>query len=43
MAPEIIKGLEYNTSVDIWALGIITHILFCGKPPFGGKTKEAIF
>ena len=42
MAPEIIKKLPYDCSVDIWALGVLTYIMLSGKPPFKGKTKEAI-
>jgi len=43
MAPELVRGDEYNTAVDIWAIGMITHILFTGRPPFSGKTKNDIF
>jgi serine/threonine protein kinase len=43
MAPEIVKKLPYDCSVDIWALGILTYIMLCGKPPFKGKTKDEIF
>ena len=40
---EIVKKLPYDCSVDIWALGILTYIMLCGKPPFKGKTKDEIF
>ena len=43
MAPEIIKKLSYDCSVDIWALGILCYIMLSGRPPFRGKTKEEIF
>lgn len=43
MAPEIIKKLEYDCSVDIWALGVMTYIMLSGKPPFKGKTKDEVF
>jgi len=43
MAPEIVKTLPYDCSVDIWALGILSYIILCGEPPFKGKTKEEIF
>jgi serine/threonine protein kinase len=43
MAPEIIKKLEYDKAVDIWALGVMTYIMLCGRPPFKGKTKDEVF
>ena len=43
MAPEIIKKLPYDCSVDIWALGVLTFIMLCGRPPFKGRSKDEIF
>lgn len=43
MAPEIIKKLPYDCSVDVWALGVLTYIMLSGKPPFKGKTKDEVF
>ena len=39
MAPEIIKGKNYNSKVDIWSLGIITYFLLSGRPPFRGRSR----
>jgi len=43
MAPEIVKNERYDSKVDVWALGVITHILLTGSPPFFGKEKKDIF
>ena len=43
MAPEIIKKVPYDCSVDIWAVGVLCFIMLCGKPPFKGKTKDEVF
>jgi NIMA (never in mitosis gene a)-related kinase 1/4/5 len=37
MAPELIKGRQYNNEVDCWALGCIFYELFTFKPPFDGN------
>ena len=43
MAPEIIKKLPYDASVDIWAVGVLCYIMLSGRPPFKGKTKDDVF
>ena len=34
MAPEILKGEEYNYKVDLWNIGIIIYRLYFGKFSF---------
>jgi serine/threonine protein kinase len=34
MAPELVKGLQYSTPVDIWAVGILALELAESEPPF---------
>ena len=36
MAPELAKNEAYSFPVDIWALGVITHNIMTGSPPFLG-------
>jgi serine/threonine protein kinase len=43
MAPEVAQGLQYTNSVDIWATGIIMHILLAGKHPFYDKDKDSVY
>ena len=49
MAPELTLRSTYNEKVDIWAVGIVTHLLLMGRPPFNnrnkvpGKAKESVF
>lgn len=35
-APEVILGLPYNSSVDMWSFGCIIYELFIGHPLFPG-------
>ena len=35
MAPEVIKGENYNNAIDYWSVGIIAYLLFYGRLPFG--------
>ena len=41
MAPEILKGEEYNYKADLWSIGIIIYRLYFGKFPFPGN-KELV-
>ena len=41
MAPEVALNQEYTKSVDIWALGIIMHMLLTGgRHPFYSKSDS---
>ena len=38
-APEIILGIPYNTSIDMWSFGCILIELFTGYPIFPGESE----
>eukprot|EP01017_Pseudomicrothorax_dubius_P048852 TRINITY_DN8985_c0_g1_i2.p1 TRINITY_DN8985_c0_g1~~TRINITY_DN8985_c0_g1_i2.p1 ORF type:complete len:303 (-),score=28.22 TRINITY_DN8985_c0_g1_i2:307-1215(-) len=41
ISPESLHGC-YDEKGDIWAVGVMTYILFCGFPPFNGPNDKAI-
>eukprot|EP01028_Stygiella_incarcerata_P009796 TRINITY_DN476_c0_g1_i1.p1 TRINITY_DN476_c0_g1~~TRINITY_DN476_c0_g1_i1.p1 ORF type:complete len:1037 (-),score=302.85 TRINITY_DN476_c0_g1_i1:1976-5086(-) len=43
VAPEVILNQSYGSSVDFWALGIITFEFLCGFPPFNDETQDLVF
>ena len=40
VAPEVLLAKPYDKSVDLWSIGIITFLLFCGYLPFDDKHSE---
>jgi len=40
LAPEVVKGEEVHTPVDIWSVGVLTYILLSGVSPFLGDTNQ---
>jgi aurora kinase len=34
LSPEMIRGEQYDESVDIWAVGVLTYELLVGSMPF---------
>ena len=40
MAPEVLKGDEYNFTVDYWSLGCMLFEALAGYPPFSGSTVD---
>jgi len=40
MSPELLARKQYNAyKVDVWALGVILHLLVKGEFPFKGKNE----
>eukprot|EP00929_Paragymnodinium_shiwhaense_P118615 TRINITY_DN90529_c0_g1_i1.p1 TRINITY_DN90529_c0_g1~~TRINITY_DN90529_c0_g1_i1.p1 ORF type:complete len:424 (+),score=107.07 TRINITY_DN90529_c0_g1_i1:114-1385(+) len=42
MSPQVVKGMMYDESADLWSCGVIMYILLCGYPPFQGTTPTAL-
>ena len=42
MAPEIVARKPYDTAVDIWSMGALLYEMLVGRPPFIGRTDDAI-
>ncbi|KAI0839620.1 kinase-like protein [Hypoxylon sp. FL0890] len=40
MAPEVLRGEEYDYTVDYWSLGCMLFEALTGFPPFAGSTGE---
>ena len=40
MAPEVLKGKEYDFTVDYWSLGCMLFEALAGYPPFAGSTVD---
>ncbi|XP_066141764.1 peripheral plasma membrane protein CASK isoform X2 [Euwallacea fornicatus] len=40
MAPEIVERRQYGKAVDIWAAGVLLHVLLSGMLPFHGSGRR---
>lgn len=43
IAPEILQELNYDASVDWWALGILMYEMMAGQPPFEADNEDDLF
>lgn len=43
IAPEILKGLRYNSSVDWWSFGVLLYEMLIGQSPFHGDDEDDLF
>jgi classical protein kinase C beta type len=42
MAPEMVQGMPYDYTIDIWALGILLFEMVAGVAPFRGESPEEV-
>lgn len=40
MAPEVITNRTYGKACDVWAAGVMLHLLLSGRLPFMGSGKR---
>lgn len=40
MAPEVVRGQNQDTKVDIWSLGVLTFIMLTNTAPFHGAGQR---
>ena len=43
LAPEMLEGEVYTELVDLWALGVVTYIILCGKMPFVEDSRARLY
>jgi len=43
VAPEVLSAAQYDTSCDIWSVGVITYILLSAHIPYDGNNEKDIF
>mmetsp|Transcript_10047 Transcript_10047/g.26836 ORF Transcript_10047/g.26836 Transcript_10047/m.26836 type:complete len:618 (+) Transcript_10047:93-1946(+) len=43
VAPEMLLGKQYGQSVDLWALGILTYEVLCGRTPFYASNRDEVY
>jgi len=40
---QILQEMDYDSSVDWWALGVLMYEMMAGQPPFEADTEDDLF
>jgi serine/threonine-protein kinase ULK2 len=43
MAPEILKGDQYDERADLWSIGIMLFQMVCGRVPFPASNQKDLY
>ena len=43
LPPEMIEKGVYDSSVDIWGLGILSYEFVAGRPPFESESQKETY
>ena len=43
LAPELVDGIPYDSSIDNWCIGVLTYELLVGHPPFESMTDKQTY
>lgn len=43
MCSQILQELDYDASVDWWALGVLMYEMMAGQPPFEADNEDDLF
>ncbi|KAH0484034.1 MAG: uncharacterized protein KVP18_004466 [Porospora cf. gigantea A] len=43
LAPEMVQGHAHDTSLDMWAVGVLLYEFLCGMAPFTGNAAQDVF
>ena len=43
LPPEMVEGRQYDSSADIWCLGVLLFEFLVGGPPFEAEGQQATY